>query len=215
MEVPSAGIALADIAEGSLVKINENGSPVEFYVAKHDYESGLNGTGRTLLVRKDCYAKLAWDEVSSSGTCVNTYSNSTINAWFNSTYKAMLDSDVQTAIGTTKFYYTPGNTNFTVTTLSRAIFALSYTELGMSYSTANVEGSALPIANTLKIAYLDGSACEQWTRTPRVNNTEAVWYMGTDAGCTSAYILKGYRPALTIPATTLFDEETMEFKEVA
>ena len=33
---------------GNIVKINENNSPIEFYVAKHDYESELNGTGRTL-----------------------------------------------------------------------------------------------------------------------------------------------------------------------
>lgn len=36
----------------STVKLKENGTLVEFYVAKHDYESGLNGSGRTLIVRK-------------------------------------------------------------------------------------------------------------------------------------------------------------------
>ena len=30
---------LGQVAVGTLVKLNENGSPVKFYVAKHDYES--------------------------------------------------------------------------------------------------------------------------------------------------------------------------------
>lgn len=34
-----SGIPLSSMPEGSIVKINENGSPVDFYVAKHNYES--------------------------------------------------------------------------------------------------------------------------------------------------------------------------------
>lgn len=45
---PVMGIKLGDIAEGSIVKLNEGGSPVEFYVAKHNYENSLNGMGSTL-----------------------------------------------------------------------------------------------------------------------------------------------------------------------
>ncbi len=40
---PVTTASLSTFAEGSIVKINESGSPVEFYVAKHDYESALNG----------------------------------------------------------------------------------------------------------------------------------------------------------------------------
>ena len=39
-------------------------------------------------------------------------------------------------------------------TLERAIFALSLTELGQSHTYVNTEGSALPIASTLRIAHL-------------------------------------------------------------
>lgn len=41
----NSGLPLSDLPEGSLVAINERGSPVLFYLAKHDYESGLNGAG--------------------------------------------------------------------------------------------------------------------------------------------------------------------------
>lgn len=47
---------LAELPEGSIIKLNEDDAPVEFYIAEHNYESDLNGAGRTLLVRKDCYA---------------------------------------------------------------------------------------------------------------------------------------------------------------
>lgn len=47
-------IPLSNITPGAILYLNESGSPVPFYIAEHDYESGLNGAGRTLLVRKDC-----------------------------------------------------------------------------------------------------------------------------------------------------------------
>lgn len=47
MTVPETGTPLSTYAEGSIIKINENGSPVEFYVAKQDYEPTLNGGGQS------------------------------------------------------------------------------------------------------------------------------------------------------------------------
>lgn len=161
-----ATTTLGNKSTGSIIKLKENGTLVDFYVAKHDYESGLNGAGRTLVVRKDCYDNRVWDNGN-----VNAYASSDLDSWFNSTYKNMLDADIRSLIGTTKIRYTPGNGNWTVGTLERAVFALSATELGQSASWFNVEGSALPIANTLKVAYLNGSANTQWTRSPFTGNT--------------------------------------------
>ena len=44
--------ALSSISPGNTVKLNESGSPVEFYVATHNYEKALNGN-RTMLVDAD------------------------------------------------------------------------------------------------------------------------------------------------------------------
>lgn len=206
LTVPSMGKQLSDYVEGDIVKINENGTPVEFYVAKHDYESSLNGAGRTLVVRKDTYDDRVWDNGN-----VNAYASSDLDSWFNSTYKNMLDADIRSLIGTTKIRYTPGNGNNTVGTLERAVFALSLTELGQSYSYANTEGSALPIASTLRIAYRNGSATTQWTRSPRTSNTRSAWKLGSDGIilydglCSSS---SGSRPAFTLPSTTKFDPDT-------
>ena len=202
-EPPSLGKQLSNYVEGDIIKIPENGTPVEFYVAKHDYESGLNGSGRTLVVRKDCYNNRVWD----SGN-VNAYAGSDIDTWFNGTYKNMLDATIRSLIGTTKIRYTPGNGNNTVGTLERSIFALSLTELGESHSYANVEGSALPIASTLKIAYLNGNANTQWTRSPRGARNAWGLYSNGSIYYGSCYNSYGSRPAFTLPSTAKFNPDT-------
>lgn len=193
-----ATTTLGNKSLGSIIKLKENGVLVDFYVAKHDYENGLNGSGRTLVVRKDCYDTRQWHSSN-----VNAYASSAIDTWLNGTYKNLLDADIQSVIGTTKFYYTPGNGNTTVTTLSRAIFLLSGTELGQSHTYMKAEGTALSIASTLQIAYLNGSAVVQWTRSPNTSGTNNAWhlYSGGNLGnylCSGTY---GSRPAFTLPST--------------
>lgn len=172
-DIPFVGsIPLSELTTGTILYINESGSPVPFYVAKHDYESGLNGAGRTLVVRKDCYNLQQFNDYNSIN---NEYANSLLDNLLCNTYLNLLDSDIRAAIGTTKFYYTPGNRTFDMTTLQRAVFQLSLTEYGLSFYMCNVEGSALPIASALQIAYLDGSAVEQWTRSP--GRTDASFWL--------------------------------------
>lgn len=193
-----ATTTLGNKSVGSIVKLKENGVLVDFYVAKHDYENGLNGSGRTLVVRKDCYDTRQWHTSN-----VNAYATSAIDTWLNSTYKNLLDADIRGVIGTTKIKYTPGNGNTTVGTLERAIFLLSVTELGRSASYANTEGTALSIASSLQIAYLNGSAVVQWTRSPHANNTNLAYFLYTNGNVYSSNCndTSGSRPAFTLPST--------------
>ena len=193
-----ATTTLGNKSVGSIVKLKENGVLVDFYVAKHDYENGLNGSGRTLVVRKDCYDTRQWHTSN-----VNAYATSAIDTWLNSTYKNLLDADIRGVIGTTKIKYTPGNGNTTVGTLERAIFLLSVTELGKTASYANTEGTALSIASSLQIAYLNGSAVVQWTRSPYTVDTSYAYCLYTNGNvgynnCNNTY---GSRPAFTLPST--------------
>lgn len=190
----SFGISLNTITPGAILYLNESGSPVPFYIAKHDYESDLNGAGRTLIVRKDCYDERAF------GDSNNAYANGPLDSWLCNTYLKLLDADIQAAIGTTKFYYTPGNGNTIVTTLQRAVFQLSLTELGKSENIVNTEGSELPIARKLRIAYRNGSACAQWTRTPSTNHTNVVCCLNIDGRVRYALYddSAGSRPAFTL-----------------
>ena len=208
----SSYVLLSTKTPGDIVKINENNSPVEFYVATHDYESELNGNGRTLVVRKGIYDNRVWD----SGN-VNTYASSDLDSWFNSTYKNMLDADIRSLIGTTKIPYTPGGGNWTVGTLERAVFALSATELGLSESWFNVEGSALPIATTLQRPLPDSVSTTQWTRSPSTNRTyDVVWLRGGGGGAGGTYCTEslGSRPCFTLPENCYVDNEGNIFSPV-
>ena len=188
---------LSEKALGSIVKLKENGVAQEFYVAKHGYPT--SGNGRTLLVRRYIYDTRQWHTSN-----VNAYASSALDSWFNNTYYNLLDADIKAQIAAVAIPYTPGNGNNSVTTLSRKVFALSVTELGRTASYANVEGSALPIASTLQIAYnSSGSAVVQWTRSPRTGSTSYAYYLNTYGivdyhGCTNA---DGARPAFTLPSS--------------
>lgn len=193
-----ATTTLGNKAVGSIIQLKENGKLVSFYVAKHNYENSLNGMGRTLVVRKDCYDTRQWHSSN-----VNAYASSAIDSWLNGTYKNLLDADIRGVIGTTKIKYTPGNGNNTVGTLERAIFLLSATELNKSASWFNVEGTALEIASSLQIAYMNGSAVIQWTRSPFTNDTGSAVCLNTNGNVFNAYCTytRGSRPAFTLPST--------------
>lgn len=201
-----ATVTLGSKAEGSTIKLKENGVLVDFYIAKQNYESSLNGSGRVLVVRKDCYDTRVWHSSD-----VNAWASCSLRSWLNSTYKALLDADIQTAMGTTKYYYTPGNGNTTVTTRSDAVFQLSMTELGQSHTYANTEGTALSstVVNLLKIAKLNGSATAQWTRSPYTNYTDGAWglYSGGNINHYYCSFTRGSRPAFTLPSSLYVSDD--------
>ena len=201
----SSGLALSALPEGALVSINENGSPVNFYLAKHDYESGLNGAGRTLLVRKNLHSYGQWN-----ANAKNAYATSTIDSWFNGTYKSMLDEKVKYLIGETTFYCTPGNETKEIITLTRGIFALSFTEYGLSTTYPNMgEGTVLPIASNLRVAYLNGTAARHWTRAVTSNSTTNAFIVMESGVSNVQYVTNqyGYRPAFTLPAKATVNPE--------
>lgn len=192
----SKGIPLSTITPGAILYLNESGSPVPFYIAKHDYESGLNGAGRTLLVRKDCYKMRTFGQG-------NNYETSFIDADLQNTWPKLLDSNIQTLMGTTKFYYYRNGSSGMVT-LNRAAFQLSHTELGSADTFAAKEGTALPIASVLKIANIDGHSTGQWTRTHDLSDYVHVFAFGSSGRSVSSKYSDslGVRPAFTLPATT-------------
>ena len=207
-----ATTTLGSKATGSIIKLKENGKLVEFYVGVHNYESSLNGTGRTLVFRKDCYDQRQWHTSN-----VNAYASSAIDSWLNSTYKNMLDADIRALIGSTKIRYTPGNGNTTMGTLDRAVFLLSAYELGKSESWFNKEGTTLPNATNYQIAKLNGSTVVQWTRSPRTGNTSSAVFLLSNGnvsrnGCGSS---RGSRPAFTLPSNLYVSDDGTVFQNTA
>lgn len=188
---------LSDISEGETVFVDEDGNTAEFYVAKINYESDLNGEGRILLVRKDCTEQRQWDSSN-----INSYADSDIDVWLNSEYKEKLSKVVQNAMGETSFYYTIGNGDAAVSTLQRSVFLLSCTELDLSYNPHNEEGSALPIASKLKPAYFNGAGVISWTRSPQPNTATNVIILNSSgtAGTSIPQDSRYPRPCFTLPS---------------
>ena len=205
---PKAGTPLGSLAEGTLIKILENGAPVEFYVAKQNYEEGLNGAGRVLCVRKDIHSKVVWN---SSGVIV--YAGSTIDTWQNRTYKSTLSGAVQSLIGTTSFYSSVSG-NSEVAPLERAVFSLAEKELYNSGSSI-VEGSLLPIANTLKFANYNGSPANWYTRTPYPPYEVTEMHTDGKGWSHSPLQASGVRPCFTLPTTALVDQDLNLIEEVS
>ena len=217
---PIAGTPLGSLVEGTLIKIQENGAPVEFYLAKHNYEPTLNGEGRELVVRKDIIRNMVWDSDKRN------YSQSRISQWINSvSYKGLFSNKVQTAMETTKFYYSDytygeyfGSND--VIPLERSVFLLSLTEYGFLSSPDGYnypEGSTLSIANILKNATYNGNASTHWTRTPYCNGSDLAYCMRVDEtplnfGKTGNH---GVRPCFTLPSTALVDQDLNLIEEVS
>ena len=99
-----ASVKLSAKALGSVVTLKENGTAAEFVVACHNYESALNGAGRTLLVRKTSLAdKHRWGNVDST-TDLCWGDRSDLKSWLEETYAARLDEEIRRNIGTTKYH---------------------------------------------------------------------------------------------------------------
>lgn len=202
---PVAGTHLSQLAEGTIIKINENGIPVEFYLAKHSYEPDLNGEGRELLVRKDCLPARAW--TNDTGKNNNRYASSSIFNWGNNTYFNQFSDYTKTIIASTNIKYIVGGGDDLIATLNTKIFILSCGEFESRFG----DGEVLPTASILRIAYNNGRACYQWTRTP-VNyldnvDVHVLYPEGeiTSAKCGSNSGHYYPRPCFTLPNTVMVD----------
>lgn len=192
-----ANTKLSQAAPGTVVKLNENGVPVEFYIGTQNYEPTLNGIGRALLIRKDGFLSVKWNNTEN-----NNLAASTIDTFANTEYKAILDPEIQQAIGTTKFPY--NNFSGKADTLERAVFMLSVGEMGKTYLYWNkdADGTPLPIADMLPIVTMDGSPVNQHTRTKRAGSDGKVLYASSagainETPATTSYV---FRPCVTLPA---------------
>ncbi len=203
---------LAELPEGSIIKLNEDDAPVEFYIAEHNYESDLNGAGRTLLVRKDCYASYNLANYSSPS---NYFPDTSVYTILNGTYKVKLDAAVRIAMGTTSFKTVKTSRNLmnnttsgTMTTVSAAVFVLSKTEINNSTNYNLSEGAQLPISDTLKIALFNGKAVNWITRSSSELN--AIYYVSSSGSISAVYYHQNsdnyyMRPVFTLPETMEVD----------
>lgn len=156
-----ANTKLAQAAPGTVVKINESGTPVEFLVLQQGYPEENNGN--TLLLRNDCYDMRAW------GASQNLWDGNSMDVFLNGEYLQLLDEDVQNGIVEVAMPYVPGGGNYTASTIQRKVGLLTPTELGISRNYTPVCGKAIPYFNNnlKRIAKYNGNAVRWWTMVPR------------------------------------------------
>jgi hypothetical protein len=191
--------ALGGLAPGRVVKLNENGAPVEFYVAHHGYPQAgtpgaASGVGRTLLVRREKYNDARWNANS-----LNIFETSEIKNWLNSDYLALLDADVQSQIANVDVDMARENGAKVV---SMKVFWLSITEFGYLNAYIPPQGARVDAAETI-LAGLTGTA---WTRTSAAGNSVGGYYANAgDIQYGDIDGLRGNFPAFTLPSSLSVD----------
>lgn len=228
---PVTGVLASSLAVGSIVKLMEDGTAVEYLVVNQGipensslYDASCDGTW---LLRKDIHSNRKWHTSDA-----NKYETSAINTWLNGTFFNSLGTTEQAVIKQVKLPYrknggSGGSDQSGANGLLCKIFLLSGYEVGwttsdnsyfpvdgakLSYFEAGTGSSAL----NKRIAYLNGSAAGWWLRSPYTSSTGGVWRVYSSGGYDiyGASDSRGIRPALILPGNALFDETTMLLKGV-
>lgn len=201
-ELLAPPVALSTKAIGSIVKVVELGIPREFYVAKHGYVSG-----RSLLVRKNTYSDMAFNTNTN-----NDYVDGSLGYWLAWTYPSSLNVNADISAVNVPCYSFGGGI---VASNSLKAFILSAAELNITLSGVAVEGTALTIASTLRIAHNDsGFAIAQWTRsisTVEGGSSSGSAVLINSTGTAGLYSPTtqssqiGVRPCFTLASTIMVD----------
>jgi hypothetical protein len=225
---------IKDLAIGDgYVYLMEGSSKVKFYTLCHNYESGLNGNGRTMFCR---------ESPATSGThTTSAKENYTVDGnneatWYKNTYAKKFSDEVRNLIGSTKYagqyayYYShpgigvSGGTALSSETYESSFFSISAAEVGGSSFS---DGSALSSAAISRISNIRnryGSGI--WTRSPdtSITYTDETNFPTSYYYASSLYISSasgsslsisngtygssyGYLPCFTLPETLYIDKD--------
>lgn len=226
---------IKDLAIGDgYIYLMEDGVKVKFYALCHNYESGLNGKGRTMFCRENPATNGTRTANSRSGA---SYWPSCLEcSYYRNTYLANFTTTVKSWIGSTKIHvnslHNPfGNSspgyNMDVTSAGFSFFAISSVELGVSrFGSYNYsDGTTLSTAARTRLAAIR-SYSAFWTRSPGPSNTDhktdsdgdRTYYfangMYVQSASGASFNLEqawryniGYLPCFTLPETLYIDKD--------
>ena len=217
-----ATTTLGSKAVGNIVKIKINGTLRDFIVVNQGKPSSLYDAScdGTWLLMKDLYETRAWHSSN-----VNDYANSTIHSYLNSTWYNLIDANIRNQIKQVKIPYRPGSgTSMTVSSgangLSAKVFLLSNIEMGgqTDWSYMPHDGAKLAYfeygtgssANNKRIAYLNGTATNWWSRSPGAGDSASAWCCYSSGNCGgTGYCTNtcGIRPAFVLPSSLLVSDD--------
>lgn len=214
------GTAISTLEVGTLVKVNENGAPVEYMIVNQGlpssmYDASCDGCW---LLRKDIAENRKWDSTN------NDYQNSDIHAYLNGDWTSRYEAGILSQIKQVKIPYvngtgSGGSVASGANGLSCKIFLLGGYELGWTtsdYSYLPRDGAKLSYfssgtsssAKNKRIANYNGSAAAWWFRSSVTNGANVVWCARSDGLCTDwrCNYTYGVRPAFILPSTALVDD---------
>lgn len=213
---------LGSVAVGSIVKIDENGSPANYivvHIGNPDvrlYGSACDGAW---LLRQDIVENVQWNSTNA-----NTLVGSTIMSMM-AGYLGRYESHIQSAIKTVKIPYHPGNGEpfWNIKSgengLECKLFPLGGYEVGLSDPSGIMpaDGAKLDYfksgldteANSKRIAKLNGAAAAWWLRSPVSTSTDGKFYILPDGslGSTSVNPSYGALPAMIMDPTILVSDD--------
>ena len=213
---------LGSVAVGSIVKIDENGSPVNYivvHIGNPDvrlYGSACDGAW---LRRQDIVENVQWNSTNA-----NTLVGSTIMSTM-AGYLGRYESHIQSAIKTVKIPYHPGNGEpyWNIKSgengLECKLFPLCGYEVGLSDPSGIMpaDGAKLDYfkseldteANSKRIAKLNGAAAAWWLRSPVSLSTDGKFYILPDGslGSTTVNPSYGALPAMIMDPTILVSDD--------
>lgn len=219
---PLSGTRINTLAEGTVIQIYENNVLVPFIIGKHNYESGLNGANRTILVRQTAHSNRQYN-ANVSANNASIYFDSDLANWLDTEYIMLFSADLRTKIGKTKFKYTndyrneSSSSNTSIMEASSFLLSIVETcpynkwyrdmEVDNNAHVNRGEGSEFAIASQLS------TLRNVWTRTPHNYTHAGTGYcIGIDNSGDATYFFRsneshGVRPCFTIPGDSTINGE--------
>ena len=211
---------LGNVAVGTVVKIKENGTPVDYIIVNQGlpsslYDSSCNGTW---VLRKGAIAPSPW------GGNTNNYAKSAINTTLNSTFLDTIEAEIKNQIKNVIIPCCVGGTSTAINSMRCRVFLLSAHEIAnFPYdATSNPfpnDGETLSyfmdmggtFASTKRIALYNGSRVAWWVRTSNSRNTTSPYAacVGPEGGIGVQQISYNIspRPAFILDPDGLVEED--------
>lgn len=218
------------------VYLMEGSTKVKFYVLAHNYESGLNGNGRTLFCRESP-ATNGMRTASTQRLNTSYWPASLECSYYANAYLTKFTTTVKNWIGSTKIHINSLHNPFDnsspadymdVSSAGFSFFAISSVELGVSNHGTYVysDGTTLSTAARTRLAAIVSHYTTFWTRSPGTSFTDhhtdsdgdSTYYFANGLYITGAsgasfrldqaatYAI-GYLPCFTLPETLYLDKD--------
>ena len=231
--VPVVGIQAGTLAVGSIVKLRENGTLVDYRIVNQGkpgnsslYDASCNGTW---LLRENIYDLMQWHTSNH-----NAYAACSINGFLNGQFYNAFGETEKAAIKRVKIPYCVGGGEFGVPSGGRGlqvyVFLPSPIELGCDVSEWNgMETDAAKLAYfefgtsdgamNMRHAKFNEKFSSYWTRLPETGwgSRDSAYLVGDNGRFYSDTCItkSGVRPAFVIASAALISPASMELVGVA